>query len=139
MGHQLSSLVAGRREPEPANNVVEPALEADEQCLTGDSLFLCRFVKVVGKLVLENSIDAFHLLFFAQLNPVSNRFGAMIVAMLSRREITLFDCAGVPEAAVPLQEELHPFPAAKPAFRFAVSSQFVSPLTFLQFQITSYE
>jgi hypothetical protein len=63
----------------------------------------------------------------------------MVAAMLSRRVIALFDCTGIPEAAVSLQEELHAFPPAKPTFRFAVSSQFGSPLVFLQFKITNYE
>jgi hypothetical protein len=73
-------------------------------------------------------------LFFAQLNPIANRLGAMVAAMLSRGEIALFNCTGIPEAAVSLQEELCSFPPAKPTFRFAVSSQFFSPLIFHQFQ-----
>jgi hypothetical protein len=59
----------------------------------------------------------------------------MVTAMLSWRIIAFFDCTGIPEATVPLQEELYPFPAAKPTFRFAISSQFVSPLKFLQLQL----
>jgi hypothetical protein len=36
----------------------------------------------------------------------------MIAAVLSRRPIALFDGTGIPEAAVPLEEELHAFPTA---------------------------
>jgi hypothetical protein len=57
----------------------------------------------------------------------------MIAPMLSRREIPLLNGTGIPEAAVALKEELRSFPAAKPAFRVAVSGQFVAPFPMIPF------
>jgi hypothetical protein len=49
----------------------------------------------------------------------------MVTAVLSWRKVALLDGAGIPEAAVSLEEELYAFPPAKPTFCFAVSSQFL--------------
>jgi hypothetical protein len=124
VSHQLPGLIARRCETKAANHVVNSTLEAQKQIFAGDSLPPVRLLEIVGELILKNPIDAFHLLLFAQLDPVSNRLGAMIAAVLSWRKIALLDGAGIPEAAVSLEEELHAFPPAKPTFRFAVSSQF---------------
>jgi hypothetical protein len=47
----------------------------------------------------------------------------MITTMLPWGKISLLDSTRISEAAVSFQEELHSLPPAKPAFRFAVSSQ----------------
>jgi hypothetical protein len=60
----------------------------------------------------------------------------MVAAMLSRGDIALFDCTGIPEAAVSLQEELCSFPPAKPTFRFAVSSQFLISFVYQYIKLT---
>jgi hypothetical protein len=52
----------------------------------------------------------------------------MVATVLAWGPIALLDGAGVLEAAVSFEEELHSFPPAEPTFRFPISSQIVSPV-----------
>ena len=66
--------------------------------------------EIIGKLFLQHPVNTTHFLFLTQLNAVSDGLGAMAAAMLSGREIPFFHCAGVPVAAISLQEKLLSFP-----------------------------
>lgn len=74
-------------------------------------------------MIFQDAIDALYLLFFAQLKAVADDFGFAIMAVLSWREVPLFDAAGRFEAPFAFQKELHAFSTAQPAYRSYISSQ----------------
>jgi hypothetical protein len=123
----LPCLIARRCKTEAIDHVVNSTFERQKQILACNTLFPIRLGEIVGELVLKDPINTLYLLFLAQLNSIANCLRAMIAAVLSWRKVALFNGACIPEAAVSLEEELNAFPPAKPTFRFAVSSQNVTP------------
>src|SRR5262249_24290224 len=107
-------LRARRGEAEPVDDVVEAAIQALQQHLAGDPLAARRLLEGQAELVLQNAVDPLDLLLLAQLHAVALQLDATL-AVLSGREIALLDRALLGEAAVALQAQLHPLPAAEPA------------------------
>src|SRR5205823_14149831 len=109
-----ASLPARRREAHPKHEVVQPALERDQQRLPGHARLLQHAVEDVAELALRQPVDALHLLLFAQLARVVGRLSppAGGLAVLARRVGAPLDGALPRETARPLEEELRPLAAA---------------------------
>src|SRR5258708_4143012 len=88
---QLPRLIVGGGKAQTQDHVVEPPLELGEEVFARDALLASRLLEIRAELVLENAIDAFYFLFFAELQAVPDDLRPAVVAMLSRREIPLFD------------------------------------------------
>src|SRR5688572_10023364 len=121
VAHQLPRLRPRRREAEAVDDVVEPPLEQLQQRLAGDPARAIRHLEVPAELVLQHAVDALDLLLLAQLQTVADQLGLAQLAVLPGREVALLDRTLLRVAALPLQEELHPFAPAKPANRTYVT------------------
>jgi hypothetical protein len=112
MRHQLSRLIARRGESEPGNDIVKPPFQIQKQSFARNPLLFFGLGKIIGELIFEDPVNSLNLLLLAQLNPVPDRLGPVISAVLSRRKIALLNGAGIPEASIPFEEELHALPPA---------------------------
>src|SRR5207237_2314266 len=82
--------------------------------------------EVAAELILEHAVNALDLLFLTQLNTVAGKLGLPRLAVLPRREIALFNRALFRIAALPLEEQFHPFAAAQPADRSDITSHSIT-------------
>ena len=128
---ELARLRARRREAQPVDDVVEPALEHLQQQLARDALLPVGRLEVAAELVLEHAVGALDLLLLAQLHAVADHLRLARPAVLAGRDVALLDRALVRVAALALQEELHAFAPAEPADRTDISSHSI-PLSLLQ-------
>ena len=126
VAHQLPRLGPRGREPERENDVVQAALELLEEVRARDPLASLGARKGQPELPLEQAVDALDLLFLAELDSVAEQLAAP-APVLSWRIVAPFNGAFVLEAAVPFQEQLHPFSPAEPADRCGVSSHCLLP------------
>src|SRR3712207_8099979 len=69
--------------------VIETALQVLKQYLTGNTLSLCSFLKHITELPLTHTIGELSFLLLCQHDTVLRHLSATIVAMLSRREVSL--------------------------------------------------
>src|SRR6185312_2249712 len=118
---QLPRLAPRCREAEPDQHVVKPALEHAQEVLAGDALLAAGLVVIDRELLLQDAVVALGLLLLPQLDAVL----ALLLAaatMLTRRIGAALDAALVGEAALALEEELLPLPAALLALWTCVSS-----------------
>ena len=95
MPHELARLLTRGREAHPVYQVVQPALERDEQRFTGDARLLERALEDVAELALGEPIDPLHLLLLTQLLGVLRCFAAPAgrLAVLAGRVGAPFDRA----------------------------------------------
>src|SRR6266508_1381771 len=107
VAHELTRLRPRRRKPQGIDDVVQAPLELLEEVRSRDSLAALGAREGEPELPLEKAVDALDLLLLAKLNAVAQELRAP-AAMLPRRVIAPLDGAFVLEAAVPLQEQLHP-------------------------------
>src|SRR6266540_4249196 len=121
--HDLARLRPRRGKPQGVDDVIQAPLELLEEVRSRDSLAALGAREGQPELPLEKAVDALDLLLLAKLNAVAQELRAP-AAMLPRRVVTPLDGAFVLEAAVPFQEQLHPFAPAQPANRLSVSSHF---------------
>ena len=128
MSDHLARLVPRSGKAEAGNHTVQPAFQVDQQGFARNTFLLCGLEEGIRKLFLQDPVDPPDLLLLTELDAVADDLGPAIPAVLSGREVALFDRAGILEASIALEEEFHPFPPAKPAFRVTISCQFVSPL-----------
>src|SRR5262249_23550875 len=110
--HQLARLRPRRREAEAVDDVVEPPLEELQQRDAGDAARAFGGLEVPAELILEDAVDALHLLLLAQLKAVAGELRFPRLAVLPGREIALLDRALLGVAALALEEELHRLAAA---------------------------
>src|SRR5262249_28441754 len=110
----------GGREAEPVDDVVEPRLEQPQQVLARDAALAGRPRVVGSELGLEQAVVPARLLLLAQLEQVLGLLDATS-AVLARRVAPALDRALLGQAALALQEELHPLAAALLALRRAVA------------------
>ena len=83
--HELTPLGAGISETKSIDDIIEPALQQDQQIGAGDtSLGLGSFKKQV-KLFFRKPIHPFNFLLFTQLNAVIRNFPATSLSMLAGR------------------------------------------------------
>src|SRR3954451_9702628 len=120
VAHELASLRARRREPEPVDDVVEPRLQHAEQRFAGDAGRLRRLRVVRAELLFQQAVVAARLLLLAQLQQVLGLLDAA-AAVLARRIRTPLDRALLGQAALALQEQLHALAAALLALRGTVA------------------
>ena len=114
--HQLPRRLTGRSEAETVHDIVEPGLELDQQVFARDPLDACSTLKHGAELPLADSIDSLHLLLLTELSRILRLPApAPSGTVLARRIRLALDRAFLREAALPLEEELVAFPAAKPA------------------------
>src|SRR5215831_3223193 len=119
--HELPRLRARGREAQGVDHVVQATLELLEQVRPGDPLAPLRLGEGQPELALQQPVDPLDLLLLAKLDAVTQELAAP-AAVLARRIVAALDGALVLEAAIPFQEQLHPFSPAEPANRLGVSS-----------------
>src|SRR4051812_23603816 len=124
--HELARLGARRSETKSVNDIVEPGLEHAQQVLAGDATLPRRLRVVAAELGLEQAVEAASLLLLAQLQQVLGLLDAA-AAVLARRVAAALDRALLGQAALALQEELHPLAAALLALRSGVSRHLHTP------------
>src|SRR5919204_481882 len=117
---ELAGLAARGGEAEAHEHVVEAALEQREQVLARDALLAGSAVVVTRELLLQDAVVALGLLLLAQLHAVLGLLLAS-AAVIARRVGATLDAALVGQAALALEEELLPFPAALLALGTGVS------------------
>src|SRR4051794_5171448 len=117
---ELARLRAGGGETEPVDDVVEARLEDPEQVLARDAADPIRLLVVGAELVLEQAVVAARLLLLAQLEQVLALLDPP-AAVLARRIAAALDRALLGQAALALEEELHPLAAALLALGAAVA------------------
>src|SRR5205814_10208783 len=108
---ELAGLCARGCEAEPVDDVVEPRLEHPQQLLAGDARTARRLLVVGAELLLEQAVVAARLLLLAQLQQVLALLDPA-AAVLARRIRAPLDRALLGQAALALQEELHPLAPA---------------------------
>ena len=121
----LARLRAREREAQAVDDVVEPALEEAEHLLARAALAARGVEVVLAELALEDAVDATHLLLLAKADRVLAELDARL-AVLPRRVRSAGVGALLGVAALPLQEELHAFAAAKLADGTNVTSHSIS-------------
>src|SRR5262249_27943895 len=108
------------REAEPVHDVVESRLEHAQQVLAGHAGAPRRLVVVRAELLLEQAVEPARLLLLAELQEVL-RLLDPAAAVLARGVAAALDRALVGEAALALEDHLHPLAAALLALRGAVA------------------
>jgi hypothetical protein len=98
-----------------------------QQDLAGDALRLGGLLEVVAELAFLREVHALGLLLFTKLETVTYDLRLAIFAVLTRREVALFDRALVGEALCALKEQLLSFAATKSANCIFITSQLKSP------------
>src|SRR6185312_9561455 len=121
--HELPCLGARAGEAEAVDDVVEPRLEHPQEVLAGRAGAARRLGVRVAELLLEQAVVAARLLLLAELQQVLALLDAA-AAVLSRRIRAALDRALLGEAALALQEELEPLPAALAALRSGVAGHY---------------
>src|SRR5262249_24865178 len=113
---------------EPVDHVVEAALQLAEQRLAHDALLLGSPAEGQGELPLHHAVEPLRLLLLLELEAVALQLALdpSSLAVLAGGVVALLDRALLGEAAVPLQEQLHPLPTAQTADRTDVSGHFDS-------------
>src|SRR4051794_13794772 len=124
---QLASLTARNCESETVDNVIESAFQLLQQDFAGDALGLGGLLEVVAELAFLREVHALGLLLFTQLETVTYDLRLAIFAVLTGREVALFDRALVGEALCAFKEQLLSFAAAKSANCIFITSQLESP------------
>src|SRR5580765_6820513 len=124
--HELPGLRARSGEAEAVDDVVETRLEDPQQVLTGDAGTARRLLVIRAELLLEQAVVAARLLLLAQLLQVLALLDAA-TAVLARRVAATLDRALLGQAALALEEELHPLAAALLALRTAIAGHLDAP------------
>ncbi len=127
MADGLAGVVAAGGEAGAVDDVVETALEDDEQVLTGLAGLLVRLLVVAAELLLEDAVDARALLLLALLQQVLGVLGAT-ATVLTRGVGTDLDRALRGLALAALEEQLHLLAAAALAVRTGVTGHLCSSL-----------
>ena len=125
MAHELPRLRARGRQAQPVHDVVEAPFEELQQRFAGDPAGALGRREVPAELIFEDAVNALDLLLFAQLNAVAGELRLARLAVLSGREIALFDRALLRVAALPLEEQLHSLAPAQTTNRSDITSHSV--------------
>jgi len=121
--HELPRLRTRGGQAGAPHDVVEAALQHDDQVFAGVALGAHGLLKVIAELPLEQPVSAPYFLLFAQLQAVTHHLGAPRLPVLPWNEVALFDGALLRKAAQTFQKQLLPFPAAQAADGITMSCQ----------------
>src|SRR5208282_5194784 len=88
--------------------------------LEADSL-----LEIIPELAFLGKVDAFGLLFFAQLQTVAYNLGLLVFPVLSGSEVAFLNRTFVAKALRALKEELDAFPATKTTHCIGITCQVV--------------
>src|SRR5438094_1573331 len=129
VAHQLPRLPARHGEAHPIDEIVEAALQRHEQRLTGHPGLLQHAIEDVSELPLREPVDAFDLLFLAQLTLIVGRLAPPPgrLPVLTRGVRAPLHRALLGEAARPLEEQLRPLATAQLARRPGVARHALDP------------
>src|SRR5581483_793796 len=117
----LARLRAARREAEPGDDVIEPALDQGHQRVAGVAGTAAGQFEILAELPLEDPVVALDLLLLAEADRVFARL-APAELVHPRHPFAAADGALGGIAARPLQEQLQALAAAEPADRSDVTS-----------------
>src|SRR5207253_20573 len=123
--HQLARLTAGNPEAQPVDDIVQTPLQRLQQFRTRHTFGFDRVLEVVPELAFLGEVDAFSLLFFAQLQTVAYNLGLLVLPMLSGSEVAFLNRTLVAEALGALQEEFDPLPATTTTHCICITCQVV--------------
>src|SRR6266446_7596229 len=126
--HQLARLRTRRRQSRAPHDVIQAALEHDDEVLARGALGARGFLKIIAELPLEQPVGALDLLLLAQLQAVSRDLRAPRLPVLPRHEVALLNRALLRKATQAFQKQLLPFPAAQAADCISVSCQLLFSL-----------
>src|SRR5262245_32327690 len=117
---ELARLCTRTGEPEAVDDVVEARLEHPQQVLARGALPTARLLVRRPELLLEQPVVPARLLLLAKLEQVLALLDPS-APVLSRRVAAPLDRALLGQAALALEEELEPLPAAEAALRSEVA------------------
>ena len=101
MTNYLAGLAARNGKAQPENHVIKSPLKLLQQEPAGDARLARRFFEVVAELVFQGEIHALGLLYFPELQAVTNHFGLAVLAMLAGSEVALFHGAFISKTLGP--------------------------------------
>src|SRR3990170_998458 len=121
----LAALPPGHREPELVDDVVQTALQKDQQIIAGLALHPIRFFENIPELLFQEPVDPLGLLLLPQLNAIIAVLGTSLTVLAGGISPPL-DGALVGEATVSFQVEFDTLSPAEPAYRLAIPGQILS-------------
>src|SRR4029077_20202148 len=121
--NKLPRLRVRTGEARTPDDIVQTALQRDDQVLASWTLDAQRFLKVAAELPFQQPVGALHLLFLSQLQAVARHLGSPRLSVLTRYEVALLNRTLLRETPQTFQKQLLPFPAAQAADRFSMSCQ----------------
>src|SRR5690606_15088802 len=126
--NELTRLTPARREREPVHDVVQPALQRNQEVLARHAGLLRRPLEQVLEVPLAYAVDPLDLLLLTQLLRVIRHLppARLRQTMLTRRIVPTLDRTLLRVAARALQEQLLAFTTAKPADRPSVTTHGMS-------------
>ena len=89
VAYELTSSGASRSDTKTENNIVKTTLKILKQYLTSNTLSLGGLLKHITELTLKHTIGVLGFLLLCQHDTILRHFSATVVAMLSRREVSL--------------------------------------------------
>src|SRR5262249_11221092 len=123
--HELARFGARGREAHAVDHVVQAPFEQLQQDLAGDAARALGHLEVAAELPFEDAVHALDLLLLAQLQRILGELRPAL-AVLAGRVVAAFDRALVGVAALALQEELEPLPAAETTDRISIPCQWTT-------------
>src|SRR5690606_14315323 len=113
--HQLPGRSARRREAQPVDHVVQPALQELQEGFARHALAAGRLLVITPKLALQHPVDPAQLLLLTQVDAVFSQTRAPSLAVLARRIRAAVHGALLSIALFTLQKELFSLTPAQPA------------------------
>ena len=89
VAYQLTCSSTGRSNAQTEHYVVKTALQVLQQHLTGDTVSLGCLLKHITELALEYTVCVLSFLLLCQHDTILRHLATTIIAMLSRREVSL--------------------------------------------------
>jgi hypothetical protein len=112
MQNELPGFLAAIAEAHPVHGVVQAGFRPAQQVVAGCALLTIRGLEILAELSFQQTVDAFQLLLFSQLQTVIGKLRPALT-VLTRRIRTAFKRALIAKATIALQEELHVLSTAK--------------------------
>jgi hypothetical protein len=123
MPYDLACLSSGGTYAHPISDVVKTTFQQLQQVFASDTFLTICFGIIGSELTFQYAKNPTQFLLLAQLNAIVRQALISTLAMLTWREITLFNRTFVCKAFFALQEELFTLTATLTAFGVKISSQ----------------